>query len=143
MALRLIRSVAVGLAVFAFVAAVLSVTTPAQAQGTGCYAGTTIVCDTKTETWCTLWGERDITVGTSTKTGGRVCLREFSTTYKFYLNNWPTGPSGGTGGTGSGTGGNSGSTGGGTGGSESDDCGNPDVWYDDGANCQTGGNNES
>ncbi|MCA1792083.1 MAG: hypothetical protein LC667_20200, partial [Thioalkalivibrio sp.] len=66
----MISSAAVGLAVVAFLGAVVSVTTPAQAQYTGCYAGTTVLCDTKTDTWCAEWSERDFTIGTSTSTGG-------------------------------------------------------------------------
>jgi hypothetical protein len=138
MAWRFIPSAAAGMALVAFVAAVLSVSTPAQAQYTGCYAGTTVLCDTKTDTWCSVWAEPDLTIGTSTKTGGRLCMRELSNTYYYYLNTWPTGPGGTGGGTG-GTGGSGGS--GGAGGSENDDCGNPDLWYDDGADCKSGGNN--
>lgn len=137
---HVIPSAAAVLAGITFAIVSVSLTSPVEAQFTGCHSGTSIECDRTTETWCTLWAEPDLTIGTSTKTGGKLCLREFTTTYIFHWNTWPTGPGGGSGGTSGGsTGGNSGA-----GGNEDPlGCGDPDLWSDDGATCGTTGGNAS
>jgi hypothetical protein len=123
------------LAVVALAAAMRAVTpAPAEAQTQTCSTGTTAVCQTVTIKQCTE-AVSSIEAGKWFVGFTMECKYYRYVKQEYFWSHMTPQPGGG--GTG-GTGGSGGS--GGAGGSESDDCGNPDLWYDDGADCKSGGN---